>query len=141
MHPEYKVIIGNDILQNDDSNYEYAIKQIGKERVIYYKYSWPDELCSVIAQSNVVLTYKLHVGILAATFGCSVLSFSMHEKIPRYYSQIQCPERCIDFDKANPEIVDMQLERFAGIPTSIPQSVLELANDNWSRLDQYLATI
>lgn len=140
-HHDFKVIIGNDILPNDDSNYEYAVKTLGPDRVIYYKYSWPDELCSVIAKCDVVVTFKLHVGIIASTLGCSVLSFSKHEKIPRYYSQIQCPERCIPFDSADPEVVDIQLESFWNDPVSIPPSVMDLANDNWSQLDHYLETI
>ena len=138
-HPEYKVIIGNDILQSSNSNYQYAIEKLGRDRIVDYEYTWPDDLCRVLHTCRIVLTYKLHIGIVGSAMGCSVLSFSKHTKIPRYYTQIGCPERCIAFIDANEDKVVEQLNKYADLPVEVPEKIMQLANDNWRYLDSFLA--
>ena len=71
--------------------------------------------------------------------GCSVLSFSKHPKIPRYYAQIGCPDRCMAFKDANEETVVEQLKKYADLPIEIPEKIVKMANDNWRYLDSFLA--
>lgn len=140
-HGNAVAVVGNDYKMNIDRAYAEAKEILGEDRVIRCDYVYPDGLCAVLSACKTVLTYKLHVGIIASALGASVLSFWQHEKIPRYYAQIGQPGRCIALAGARPEEVAAQVARYAGEPVVLPAEVMASAKRNWEELDRYLQTV
>ncbi len=62
------------------------------EFVPYKDYS---ALVAEISQCHVIVTRKLHVGIVGAALGCKVLSIPSHQKTVRFYNQIGMQSYCI----------------------------------------------
>jgi polysaccharide pyruvyl transferase WcaK-like protein len=101
-------------------------------------------LTAQLGAADLVVTTKLHVGIVAAALGTPVLSFPFHAKVPRLYRQLESPERCVPLDLVTPERVE---ERLASVAESgyarleIPAAVRQAANDNRQELGKFLAAV
>lgn len=135
-HNDYGVIIGSD----EDlqiSNYEAIIREkINTDAFYMYSYKNPWQLCALLDKVDLIITPKLHVGIIGATLSKSVISFSIHyEKVRRYYKQIGEQERCIPFDLVSQEIIEKQLEKFHEKKIRLDQTILEAANQNFEMLE------
>ena len=90
-------------------------------------FSGVNELLTVLDQVEEVVTTKLHVGIVATAFGCTVWSFALHPKIERFYRQVGVSEQCLPlwkdgFKKAS---ADEFLERMQGVGVQVASSQLE----------------
>jgi len=70
-------------------------KQFGEYLLYYYEYKSPYELISLIASARMIITDKLHVGIVGIAGGKNVVSVPLHSKTPRLYKQIGRSEFCI----------------------------------------------
>lgn len=138
-HPNIKVIVGSDGITNIDEPFNIAVRSLGQERVIKYTYTNPENLCELLRQCKLVLTYKLHVGILSATFGSSVIAIAKHEKITRYYNQIGEIGRCVMFGDCTPAILAKLVEKYYYKTIKLPDEIINLANSNWEVLDSFLA--
>lgn len=44
-------------------------------------YGYPTQLCNILNEMDLIITPKLHVGIVGATLSKSVISFSIHAQI------------------------------------------------------------
>ena len=109
--------------------------------MLAYNYSEPDDLCALLNRCNLILTYKLHVGIISATLGRSVIAVSKHEKIQRYYKQIGEQDRCVDFVGCTSELLEGKVARYYGKGISLNQQILNQAYENWQLLDGFLASL
>jgi polysaccharide pyruvyl transferase WcaK-like protein len=101
-------------------------------------------LTAQLGAADLVVTTKLHVGIVAAALGTSVLSFPFHAKVPRLYRQLEAPDRCVPLDFVTPERVEERLASIAdaGFPRfEIPALVRRAANDNRQELAKFLAAV
>jgi|SRR5690625_627122 len=54
-----------------------------------------NELLSIIKNSEIILTPKLHVGIIGIVFNCKIISIPYHQKTIRLYNQLGVNEYCI----------------------------------------------
>lgn len=92
-------------------------------------YESPDQLTSLLRQVDSVLTTKLHVGIVSAALGTSVISLPHHVKTPRFWAQLNQPERCIPLAEANEDDVRRLIEEYALVDNAIvvPKSLQEKA--------------
>ena len=142
-HPEYTVILGA------DQYYEGAIetmqdvsKEINTSKVVFNFYDNPLALCKVLSVVDTIVTTKLHVGIVGAKFGKSVISFSGHtEKIERLYEQLgeggrTTPLVDLKFEKG----VEM-LELYHDKPIKVSDEIIEKAKLNFVLLDNFLEEI
>jgi polysaccharide pyruvyl transferase WcaK-like protein len=101
-------------------------------------------LTAQLGAADLVVTTKLHVGIVAAALGTSVLSFPFHAKVPRLYRQLESPDRCVPLDLVTPERVAERLGSVAAARYArfeIPTTVREAANDNRHELAKFLAAV
>lgn len=139
LHPEYKIIVSSDsIMSSEDENYN-AFSNLLSGLCEHFIYSNSRELTQLINKVDVVLTCKLHVGVVAATLKKSVVSVACHpEKTKRFYSQIGEEERCISLYKATTNTIIEMLERYHEREIHIPQEVIMQANVTWELLDSIL---
>lgn len=108
-------------------------------RVIPYTGAW--NLAAVIDQVDLIVTTKLHVGIVAVALGTPVISIPVHPKVPRFYSQIGAVDACHPLR----QIVAGQLESmldewrkgYRG-RLDIPETVLDAAWNNKRILQKFL---
>ncbi len=132
-HKEYGVVFGYD--------YDYSINESIEETACFkklccetkyaFKYTNTDQMIALLNASDCIITTKLHVGIMGALCGKSVISFPTHrEKTQRFYKQIGCPERCVHFTKVNDDIVLQQLEQYHNKPISIQEALINKAKNN-----------
>ena len=127
-HPEYAIVVATDKAEHVDN----VRSLMASERGMYlfdYHDSW--QLASLINLAAVVVTPTLHVGIVAASLGKSVLSFAgFYEKTHRYYDQIGESERCLKYSVTNKDTVLSQLEKFHDKPIVLPPTIRNLAKKN-----------
>lgn len=139
---DYNIIVASDQVCPDDYEIYEKIKIYAKEDAFFYKYGDPLELCSVIKQSDVVVTYKLHVGIVACSYGKSVIAIPEHyKKVERYYKHIGYAERVLPLYKANSQSIFNMLEDYAEVPIHIPVAIIDSAYDNFNELKNYIEAL
>lgn len=136
---DYNIIVASDQVCPDDYAVYDKIKSFAKNDVFFYKYGDPLELCSVIKQSDAVITYKLHVGIVACSYGKSVIAVPEHyKKVERYYRHIGYSERVLPLCKASSQVIFDMLEEYAETPIKIPATIIDSAYKNLDELKKYI---
>ncbi|MBQ8416580.1 MAG: polysaccharide pyruvyl transferase family protein [Clostridia bacterium] len=139
---DYNIIVASDQVCPDDYAIYEKIKAFATEDAAFYKYGDPLELCSVIKQSDAVVTYKLHVGIVACSYGKSVIAIPEHyKKVERYYRHIGYSERVLPLYKANGESILNMLEEYAEVPIQIPAVIIDSAYKNFDELKKYIEAL
>ncbi len=133
------IIMGFDCIA-DDKYYDLVNKELMPLIVTtdksVVKYSNPKQLCETLYKSKLIITMKLHVGIVGAAYGNSVLSFPLHdEKTPRFYRQIGEENRCLPLASLNDEIAYDLMRTFFDEPIHIPITLIEAAEKNLQYLD------
>ncbi len=91
-----------------------------------YRYQRPWPLAALLARLDLVVTMKLHVGIVAATLGTPVLSVRSHPKIERFYRQLGASDASLPLPRLEPGMLYELLEREfgqGGGGTEVPESL------------------
>lgn len=125
----------------NDSKHKYNIVWQGfnASDKIYYHYQSVENLISLISEVDLVITPKLHVGIVATILSKSVISIPLHEeKTKRYYNQINENERCISLSDLSTKVFRKTLENFKDEPVYIPDCLKNLAKRNLTAIDDVL---
>ena len=139
MNPEYKIVVASDsILENEDELFVEFEKQY-QGQCFHFVYTNPAELTNLLETVDVVLTCKLHVGVVAAEKNKSVISVACHpEKTSRFYKEIGEAGRSISlFEATEAKIVEL-LNEYSGKPILISQSMIDAAQKSWKYLDEFL---
>lgn len=132
------IIVASDQVVKSDVNIFDKVKAFAPDAG-FYKYADPLELCSVINGSDCVLTYKLHVGIVASAFSKSVIAIPQHyKKVQKYYKQIGYPERCLPLKDADPDKVYDLINRYSGTPVVLNNEICALSEKNNEYIDAFL---
>ncbi len=133
-HPDYKLYLSADGVKKSHHYEKY--KSIFKEfDPVVYVYDDPWLLCKRLEKADVVITTKLHVGIVASALGASVLSFpNVPIKTMRYYKQIGESGRCNPLREVSSTEVEHMLEKYFNIPITIPQDIINKARINLDSL-------
>ncbi|MBP5303930.1 MAG: polysaccharide pyruvyl transferase family protein [Clostridia bacterium] len=139
-HPEYCVVYGTDggKREMDDTWIKQKLESQGVKSY-YALYRNCMDMCYLLNNASVVVTRKLHVGIVAATLGKSVISTPLHQyKTARFYKQIGQENRCVSYDKLDKDTVYSLLQTYASQPISISQDIRSLAQTNLDSLVEFL---
>ena len=96
------------------------------------------QICAVLDRADLVLTTKLHVGIVSTALTKSVISFYRDLKTLRYYSQIGEKGRCVELKSLTSEIVKNQLIKYFEQPVHIPENVVCSAKRNLKYMDYFI---
>lgn len=132
LHKEYKVLFGCDGYAKD-LDYESIVQYFSDKniQVNYFQYKDYWELCYLISQVDLIITRKLHVGIVGSLFNKSIISIPTHSyKTKRFYRQIGEEERCIPFIEMTYEKMCNQLEKYYDIPIAISPDIISKATEN-----------
>lgn len=141
-HPEVQLVGLTD--QRGASNQAAAAADLARSlptRTSVYMYADPWHLAALLAELDMVVTTKLHVGIVALALGTPVLSVPSHTKTPRLYRQIGAPDACHPLAELRPGWVVAQLERRFGRPegvTVVPPAVRAAAERNRELLQRFV---
>ena len=98
-------------------------------------------LTALISEMDSVATNKLHVGIVSAAVGTSVVSFPFHNKTLRFYKQIEAEQRCIPLKFVERGDIKRQIERYLlndDTNSLVPGIVRNLAENNRQLLRDFL---
>ena len=138
-HPEYTVILTADQWSAELESELQRISTLIEGKVKTYKYHDPIALCAVIDKADLVITPKLHVGIVGARLGRSVVSFCDHvEKVSRLYAQLGESERSIPISELTVEKGVQMLEKYCDKPISVPEEITAAARINLETLDKFI---
>lgn len=73
-----------------------AINCLGKEICVFNEYEDPWDFVEIIKNLDIVITNKLHVGIVALSFGKKVIATPTMPKTHRYYKGLGLSHLCLD---------------------------------------------
>lgn len=142
-HPEYTIIVSPDQYSENYNIVKTKLSEkIKASKVFFYDYENPVSLCKVIEKSDVVVTDKLHVGIVAAQLGKSVISFSGHtQKIARLYNQLGITDRTIPMSDLTIEkgLELLNIKHLEKI--SVSDDIRNAAKSNFVMLSEFIETI
>lgn len=101
-----------------------------------YKYKLAWQLCALLNSADAVITMKLHVGIVSATLGKSVVSFPMHQhKTKRFYTQIGESGRCTQLSNIDEQKAYEMMNTYIDKKISVPDNLRKEAEKNLLILD------
>jgi len=106
-----------------------------------FQYSGPFELIQKIHQCHLIITTKLHVGIVASVFNKPVISIAMHPKIKRFYNQIGRKDLCVEYNLYSIEWLDHKLNLFFQNElgdTILPNTVNDISKNNFREIDMFI---
>lgn len=135
-NPEYGIVFITDELHGIPKDMVDMVQTCNK---YIYKYTTPDQLCAFLSYADVVITVKLHIGIVSSALGKSVISFPLHvHKTWRFYAQIKESGRTVPFANMNKDVVFNQLEKYHNVPISISSELREKAAMNFEVIKDFL---
>lgn len=137
-HDEYFPVVASDsILQNENQLFSDFSSKLGM-KCFHFIYDNPYEMLSLLQIVNLVITCKLHVGVVAAMFNKSVISTAVHvEKTKRFYVQIGEADRCIALNDSSDVIITNLLEKYHAKEIAIPQEQIDLAKEHFNKLKEF----
>lgn len=106
-------------------------------RSVFY-YSGLNSTVALIASSYAVITNKLHVAIVAGSYGKQVISLAKHPKNLRFFNQIMRPELCLMLGELDFLRLDDLLVSLANgilLPVHLDESVKKMARANFNFID------
>lgn len=134
----YYVVASDSILKNEDENIN-SFKKLANFDFYHFRYSDPYELSSLLYKIDVVLTCKLHVGVVSCLLNKSVIVAACHyDKTKRFYEHINCSDRCLDLNNVNSKDIFKLLLKKKDKKVVIPQKEIEKSNITWDLLKKYL---
>ncbi len=142
-HPEYTVYIGADQYVPDEAQRLSDLAALIKANSIKtVPFDDPKDLCRTLSQMDFIVTPKLHVGIVGATYGKSVVSFSVHsEKIGRFYKQLHEEGRSLPMSAFTVEKAVSMMDTYCSTPMRVPEKITELAYENVRILRDFIKSL
>lgn len=151
-------VIINPIIKFINENHDYCVvygtdggkkcKDFGKLDMLFkqnnitcfeYRYSNIYDMCYLLNAVSIIVTRKLHVGIVGSVLNKSVVSTPMHlYKTARFYKQIGEEKRCISFKNLSEDTVYNLLSEYKDIPIDIPDYIKDSASSNINLLMEYM---
>lgn len=134
---DYIVVVTSDCILKNETQLFAKFKELIKHTVLLYEYDSPYEFTEFLKSVDLVLTCKLHLGVISCMFNKSVIVAAVHpEKTKRFYKTIKEEKRCISvFDCTDDDIYEL-LETYKSKNITIPTNVKEKAKITWSMLDE-----
>ena len=137
-HPDYALAVSADIEYSKDTLLKMrSVQALGTDDFFLYEYHDCMQFCALLNTVSLIITPKLHAGIVGAALGKSVISFPLHrEKTRRYYRQIGEDGRCTEIDKLTPELAYMKLNEYYDKPITLSSEIRSLAESNLTIIDE-----
>jgi len=130
VHPEYQLYLTADRVSYE-SLYQAYEELFIENNPIILKYDDPWKLTRQIERADLVITTKLHVGIVGSALGRSVVSFpSVPNKTLRFYKQIGEADRCVPLETITMEKAYKMLDTYNGRGIIVPKELIDKAKIN-----------
>ncbi len=141
-HTEYDVVYGCDgLVHHIEHERIRSLAESMHAHVQYFEYTNPSKLCALLNQCDVIVTRKLHVGILGATFSKSVISMPTHPyKTKRFFEQIGYPERCVSYNSMKSNVMADLLNSYHSLPIIVSDEIKKRSGENLNLLITSLQT-
>ena len=140
---KYQIVVASDQHYTNDGETFAEVKKFAGKDAYYYQYGEdPFELCSVIKSCDCIITYKLHVGIVASAYSKSVIPIPQHyKKVQKYYNQIGCGERVLPLKDATITKVYDRISRYIDDRIVLSEEIYEKAHQNDLYLDEFISEL
>lgn len=136
---KFFIVVSSDSIIENDLKYFNDFKDKYKYDCAHFNYIDPYEMTQLIKHVDVVLTCKLHVGVVSAMFHKSVISVACHpEKTKRFYEQIGEDGRCISIDECDTNKLLVILKKYINRYIYIDNGLIEKSKQTWFSLERYL---
>lgn len=136
-HKEYMLIMGADNTLAYHPEIQSVIndmrQQFVQDGIDLFDYTYHDcwQLCALLNESDCIVTSKLHVGVVGASLGKSVIAFPLHpEKTDHFYQMIGQSDRCCNMSKLTSVRAKEMIEQFHDVPIAVSDSLREKAQRN-----------
>lgn len=129
-HSDYRLYLAADGVKKDRHYQDYEAMFGGFDPIVL-KYDDPWKLTRQIERADLIVTTKLHVGIVGSALGRSVVSFPfVSNKTTRFYRQIGEADRCVPLSEITSEQAYQMLETYQDKTIVIPQELIDKAKLN-----------
>jgi polysaccharide pyruvyl transferase WcaK-like protein len=141
-NPEYGVILGCDSTHTMPVEDMKIYQKLNCNVKYPYHYESPWQLGALLNTVDLIITTKLHVGIIGSTLSKSVLSFPIHpEKTKRYYKQINQQSRCIPISDVSKDEIEEILNQYHNQKITLPEEIRAAAQENIKTLEKAIIRI
>lgn len=131
-------ILTNDTIYDVGLN-ELMNRTFPKGRAIVYQYSDPFEFLGLLNSVDAIVTPKLHVAILGATYSKPVLSFPIHpEKTERYFKQIGYGHHCKSLYDVTKDEAKTMINNYLWEDVKLNDEIMSKAEQNFKLLESFL---
>lgn len=120
---------------------EYISSRLGGGRFTFYDYSNHWDMAATLSGFDVVLTSKLHVGVVSTALGVNVVSIPYHSKTIRYYEQVNARERCLtSFDSVMQIYKHIETYLWSS-PIEVPAEVISSSESLFESISDFLVKL
>ena len=127
---DYSLYIAADGVKENALYAEYQ-KMLSDYQPKILVYDDPWVLTRQIERADLIVTTKLHMGIVGSALGSSVVSFPfVPQKTKRFYKQIGEPDRCSPLTDINQDMVLEMLEKYKDSRIQLPEELIAKARMN-----------
>ncbi len=131
IHQDYGVVLGHDYILKGRIEDTISWQRLKCDKKYAFVYDGIDRMLSILKRVDLIITQKLHVGILGCLLEKSVLSFTIDkEKTISFFAQIGYKERCIPLLQTEEDTVFEQLSNYYSKPIFVTQKIKDLAKQN-----------
>lgn len=138
-HKNYRVIVTSDCYLNKENElFKIFSRKINTKTELFH-YDSPFVFTEFLKKVDLVLTCKLHLGVVSCMFNKSVIVSAVHpEKTTRFYKQIGEEARCVSLFDTNSYYIYELMEEYHDKKIVIPDEVIVKANITRVLLDEKL---
>jgi|SRR5690625_4329674 len=137
-HPEYHLKAITDHNGGGQDRAIAFLKQKYGDKVECHLYEDPEKLLNFLNNSSIVITNKLHIAIVSTVLGKSVLSIPTHQKVLRYFKQINETERCVPYSDIRKNELSNLLEKYHDKKINLDTSVYDKAKINIEFFNKFI---
>lgn len=138
-HKNYKVVVSADSILPYENDYFVKFNALCGCEVFHFIYDDPFEMLKLIEVSDIILTCKLHVGVVGCMFDKAVVCAAEHpEKTIRFYDLIESPQNCISLYDSTVDQINEKLNCLCEVPSSIPKTEIDKAMKHWQTIQRIL---
>lgn len=113
----------------------------GQKEPPVIRHSSFDDLIKMIAAFDVIITNKLHVGIVGCALGVKVLSFPAHPKTSRFYRQVGLGDACVEELSTENFQLGSLLERLELLEGGQLPSAIRKSQENRDALKDFILSL
>ncbi len=105
-------------------------------------YDGLDSMLGRLSAADLIITTKLHIGIVGSAYGRAVLSLPTHQKTVRFYRQLERTEVCVPKGDWRPETISAAFDKALALsdktPLPIPAALSQASRSNADYVKKFL---